>query len=334
MIKQAILQEVKTELIVQTVETPILKENDVYIELVAAALNRRDYWITQGMYPGMQLPCALGSDGAGTIQAIGSAVKNLSIGDEIVINPGNNWGDDQKVQSDAFTVLGMPASGTHASHIVIAADRVHRKPQYLSWNEAAALPLAYTTAYRALMYQGELKKSQKVLISGIGGGVALAALQIAQAAGADVLVTTSQKSKGEQAVEYGAIAWYDYTDDSWSKNLMKTHGAVDLFIDGSGGANVNAAIAICRPGGRMVMYGATAGAPQKMDVFKLFWKQIHVIGTSMGSDQDFVDMLAFVEKHQLRPVIDHVYQLNDINDAYAQQAHTDRMGKIVINCSQ
>ncbi len=329
---RSILSENKTPVTLSEGPMPTPQADEVLIELHAAALNRRDYWITQGMYPGITYPCTLGSDGAGIISAIGSTVQNFKAGDEVIINPGQDWGDDQNVQSDAFRILGMPQAGTHATHVICKADLLHAKPAHLNWHQAAALPLAYVTAYRAIMSQGLLQTGQSVLISGIGGGVALAALQIAKAAGATVFVTSSDADKRQRAEKLGADASYDYRAEKWQRALSKDHGPVDLIIDGSGGEGLNAAIDVCKPGGKIVIYGATAGAPKHMDLFKIFWKQIHLIGTSMGSEADFAHMLSFVAENSLLPIIDKSYPLSQINDAYVRQASSEHFGKITIDC--
>ena len=285
MYRHAVIEAVKQDLVIQKSDLPSPAAGEVLIALEAAALNRRDYWITQGLYPGLQLPCVPGSDGAGCVVACGAGVQDFALGDEVIVNPGNNWGDDEGAQSAEFTVLGMPAAGTHASHLIIAADRVHKKPAHLDWQSAAALPLAYATAYRALMVQGQCQAGQRVLISGIGGGVAIAALQMAVAIGAEVIVTSSSADKSAKAKELGAVAAFNYREDDWAKQVLKQHGMIDVFIDGSGGDNVNAALLACRPGAHVVMYGATAGAPEKLDVFKLFWKQIHLVAAAWPAMQ-------------------------------------------------
>ncbi len=334
MYRRAVLKEIKTDFEIIEESLPSVGDDDVLIELEAAALNRRDYWITQGLYPGLQLPCTPGSDAAGRVISCGSNVQNVTIGEEVIINPANNWGDVEEAQDKSFHVLGMPSIGTHASHICVAADRIHKKPEHLNWQEAAALPLAYATAYRALAVQGKAQTGQHILVTGIGGGVAVAVLQIAKAIGCEVLVTTSDPKKGELAKELGAAAYYNYKEDDWSKQLIKTHGSVDVMIDGSGGANYSAAMNALKPGGRMVVYGATAGPPPKMDVFKLFWKQIHVIGSTMASDADFENMIQLVNEHKIKSIIDAQFTLTDINMAYAQQASSERMGKIVVLCKE
>ena len=334
MYRRAVISEIKNDFQMIDEDIPALQAGEVLLELEAAALNRRDYWITQGLYPGLQLPCTPGSDGAGTITGLGADVADLSIGDEVIINPGMHWGVNQRAQDASFEVLGMPTNGTHASHIIIPADRIHAKPVHLDWQQAAALPLAYATAYRALFSQAQVQAGQRILVTGIGGGVAVAALQLAHAIGCEVIVTTSDEQKGQRALELGAHAFYNYRDENWVNQIIQNHGPIDAMIDGSGGDNVQAALNLCKAGGCLLMYGATAGAPKKLDVFKLFWKQIHIIGSSMASDEDFSSMLAFVQEHSITPLIDCVFKLSEINMAYAQQAHAQRMGKIVLQCKE
>ena len=170
-------------------------EGQVVIKLKAAALNRRDYWITVGLYPGIKPPVVLGSDGAGIVSACGAGVDPGWEGQEVILNPGIGWGGNPTVQSEGFHILGLPADGTFASEVVVPAEQLHRKPAGLTWEESAALPLAGVTAYRALFTQGNAAAGERILITGIGGGVATFALQFAVALGAEVWVTSSSPAR-------------------------------------------------------------------------------------------------------------------------------------------
>ena len=167
----------------------------VVVRLSTAALNRRDYWITVGLYPGIKPPVVLGSDGAGVVLACGDGVDRGWEGQDVILNPGIGWGNDPAVQSEQFHILGLPEDGTFASEVVVPVEQLHRKPECLTWEESAAIPLAGTTAYRALFAQGNAKPDDRILITGIGGGVATFALQFATAIGAEVWVTSSSTAK-------------------------------------------------------------------------------------------------------------------------------------------
>ncbi len=327
--KALVLKELKEPLTVQERETPEPRAGQVLIELRAAALNRRDYWITQGMYPGIKTPVILGSDGAGVV----TAGDQHLVGKEVIVNPGWDWGNAPAAQGADFRILGMPDDGTFASHLLAPAQYVHEKPDHLSWAEAAALPLAGVTAFRAAFTQGRLQSGETVLVSGVGGGVSTFVLQYALAAGARVFVTSSSRKKIDTAVQLGAVAGFQYTRDDWHKKLKNQYGEMDLIVDGAGGEGYTRLIDLAAPGGRIVNYGATAGPPT-LDLFKLFWKQLHLIGSTMGSVEDFQSMLDFVARHQLKPAVDSVHPLAEGNEAFLLMKETQQFGKIVLDTSE
>ena len=233
--KALVLTELKRPLQLEQRDKLVPGPGEAVVALKAAALNRRDYWITQGMYPGIQLPVVLGSDGAGVVTQVGDGVSQDLLQHEVVINPGWNWGAGDAAQSNDFRILGMPDNGTFAEEVKVPAEYILDRPQHLSWHEAAALPLAGVTAYRAVFTQGRLQPGERVLISGVGGGVATFALQYALAAGATVVVTSSSADKISKAIDLGATAGFDYTVDGWHKQLLSEHGPSDLIIDSAGG---------------------------------------------------------------------------------------------------
>ena len=204
-----VLTEVGKPLAMQDRPVPQAGAGQAVVKVRAAALNRRDFWITRGLYPDVRCPVILGSDAAGVVTAVGSGVDPSWVGREVVIDPGLDWGDTPCAQGDAFRILGMPDDGTFAEAVAVPAGQLRAKPAHLSWEEAAALPLAGVTAYRAVVVQGRVAAGQRVLVTGIGGGVATFALQIARAAGATVFVTSSSADKIASAIALGAKAGYD-----------------------------------------------------------------------------------------------------------------------------
>jgi zinc-binding alcohol dehydrogenase/oxidoreductase len=303
--------------------------DEAVVQLKAAALNRRDDWITQGMYPGIEPPVVLGSDGAGVVSQTGSGMDNFWEGREVIFNPGLDWGEAPRTQSTGFTILGLPRDGTFASEVAVPATQLHAKPEHLDWHQAAALPLGGVTAWRAVFTQGDLKPGETVLITGIGGGVATLALQFAVAAGADVWVTSSSSEKIARAVELGAKGGFDYRSDDWAK-LFSKEAAPDLIIDSAGGVGYRSLINVAAAGGRIVNYGATAGTPDKVDLFKVFWKQLRLQGTTMGSPDDFAAMLKFVDEKKIVPIVDSVLPLEKGNEALEQMASSAQFGKLVL----
>jgi len=328
--KALVLTELKSPLQLADRDDLVPGPGEAIVELKAAALNRRDYWITQGMYPGIRLPVILGSDGAGVVKRVGDGVAQDWLQREVIINPGWNWGDREAFQSDEFHILGMPDDGTFASEVRVPVAYLAAKPEHLSWREAAALPLAGVTAYRAVFTQGRLQAGERVLISGVGGGVATFALQYALTAGASVVVTSSSAEKIEKAIQLGAAAGFDYKVEAWHKRLLEEPGPVDLIIDGAGGDGYANLVDVAAPGGRIVNYGATTGPPKKLDLFKVFWKQLRLIGSTMGSPDDFAAMLAFVNQHKIKPLVDEVFSLANGNEAIARMKQSTQFGKLVI----
>jgi len=313
------------------VADPVPHAGEVVVSLRASALNHRDVWIHAGQYAGLKFPTILGSDGAGVVEQVGAGVEASWVGREVIINPGMQWGNDQSAQSAAFNILGLPSDGTFAQKVRVPALQLFHKPRHLSWEEAAALPLAGLTAYRALVSRGGVRRGERVLITGIGGGVALYALQFAVALGADVWVSSSSEDKIRRAVDLGAVGGYLYTDKDWvAKAYARTEG-FKLIIDGAAGEGVDALLDVAAPGARIVSYGATRGPIPNFLIRKLFWKQISYLGTTMGSPLDWGHMNALVDSHCIKPVITDRFPLSRLPEAIAHMESSAQFGKIVVN---
>jgi zinc-binding alcohol dehydrogenase/oxidoreductase len=311
------------------ITVPEAAEGEVLVRLRAAALNHRDVFITQGLYPNIRMPVTLGSDGAGEIAAINAAGFEGAVGDEVVIDPMLRWGPDPRVWDAAdSSVLGMPRDGTFAHYVVAPAANVYRKPGRLSMDEAAAIPLAGLTAYRTVFTRGALLAGETVLITGIGGGVQTLVLLFAKQAGARAIVTSSSDEKLERAKALGADLAINYaTTPDWAK-ILRSAGPIDLVVDSSGGETLRKALDLVRPGGRIAIYGGTNG-DATIKLFPLFWKHVTILGTSMGSPHDFAEMLALFG-NGLRPVVDRVFPLNDAVAATLHLANADQFGKVVL----
>jgi NADPH:quinone reductase-like Zn-dependent oxidoreductase len=295
----------------------------------AAALNRRDDWIREGKYPNIRFGVIMGSDGAGIVEAVGNEADQPWVGQEVVINPNIDWGPDLDVQSGKYTILGMPVDGTFAEYAVVPIDRLHRKPFHLDFLQTSALPMGGLTAFRALFRKGELKGGQNVLISGFGGGVAQFAFLFAKAAGANVYVTSGSSDKLEKALKLGAKGAYNYKKEATFPDLWKTKGGFDLVIDSAGGDQINNFIKILKPKGKIVFYGATNGLPAKLDMYRMFWNQLSLLGSTMGNDHEFSEMISFVSKHQIRPLIDSIRPFSKIVDSFPDITKPNKVGKIV-----
>ena len=309
---------------------PELQARQVLIKVSAAALNKRDQFIREGKYPNIQFGSTLGSDAVGEVVEIGSEADKKLIGRRVIINPNIDWGNNEAIQSRAYSILGMPTDGVFAEFVAVNQDRIHTVPTHLTDEEAAALPLAGLTAYRALFRHGKVRKNENILISGFGGGVAQLAFQFGIAVGANVYVTSGSAEKIEKAISLGAQGGYNYKDPDWYKNPWQTKGGFDVVIDSAGGDQINTFVKLMRPGGRIVFYGATNGLPSTLDLYRMFWNQISLQGSTMGNDKEFSQMLDFVTEHKIVPLVDSVRPFDDIRSAFDEIASTSKLGKLVV----
>lgn len=305
---------------------------EVVVTLQAAGLNHRDVWIKLGQYAGLKYPARPGSDGAGVVTAIGVGVEAAWLGREVVINPSFGWGANEAAHGPEFTILGLPLDGTMAEQIAVPVGQLSAKPGHLSWQEAAALPLAGLTAYRALFARAQLRAGERILISGIGGGVALFTLQFAVAQGAEVWVTSSSAEKIAKAVALGARGGFDYTADGWAKASAEKMpgGGFDVIVDSAGGPGFEHLIDLAAPGARIVFFGATRGNPAVLPMRKIFWRNISLLGTTMGSPANWRAMLEFVALHRIVPVVSDVFPLAHATEAFDLMESGGQFGKIVV----
>ena len=328
--KAAILSGIN-ELGIDDVANPVAASGEVVVRLRAAALNHRDVWIKTGQYAGLKFPITPGSDGTGEVTEIGPGVDAAWLGREVIINPSLDWGHHERAQEPRFTILGLPKDGTLAEAVHVPVSQLAPKPPHLSWEEAAALPLAGLTAYRALFGRAQLQAHEKILISGIGAGTALFALQFAVAAGAVPFVTSSSPEKLGKAQQLGAKHGTLYTHGGWAKEFGEHYGMFDVIMDSAGGPGFGDLVELCAPGGRIVFFGATKGNPPELPTRRLFWKQISLLGTTMGSPADFAAMTEFVTRKGIHPVISEVFPLDRVADAFALMERGGQFGKIVIS---
>jgi NADPH:quinone reductase-like Zn-dependent oxidoreductase len=306
---------------------PQTRGDECLVKLKASALNRRDYWITQGKYPGIVDGVILGSDGCGEVLEGPAKWK----GKTIIINPNINWGPKRDHQGPDYQILGLPTNGTLAEYIGVPADRVYEKPSHLTDEEAAALPLAGLTAYRALFTKAQAKPGDHLLVTGIGGGVSQYALQFARAEGIKVSVTSSHPEKLTRAQALGASHGYNYQDKEWWKQVPESE-KFDAVIDSAAGNSINDYLQVIRPGGKIIVYGGTTGKTPDFDIRRLFWNQASVIGSTMGSDEEFQEMIDFVSRHEVKPEIDKVWKLEEGVTALESMAQPGHSGKTVLVC--
>jgi len=314
------------------VDTPIPqpKAGQARIRVLAAALNHRDNWITMGMYPRIKMGTTLGSDCVGIVDATGAGA-GCKLGERVLVDPSVAWGPRPEAPGKGFSILGMPTDGTFAEHVVVPAENVHPCPSHLTDSEAAALPLAGATAWRCLTTKGAVKKGSKVFITGIGGGVALFALQFAVALGAEVTVSSGSPEKLERAQkEFGAAHGVNYKEKGWAKKLQKK-GGFDCIVDGAGGAAFDDLIRMLRPGGKLVSYGVTAGPPKRVTLPNLFLNNADIVGTAMSNGQEFQDMLECVTKNRIKPVVSAQMPHTEASSLLEVMRSGAQFGKLVMN---
>ena len=309
---------------------PVAGAGEAVVGLRAAALNHRDVWILKGQYAGLRYPCIPGSDGSGVVASLGPGGDASWVGREVIINPSFNWGPSGSAQGRDFSILGLPRDGTLAEQVAVPLSQLAPKPAHLSWEEAAALPLAGLTAWRALMGRARLAGGERVLITGIGGGVALFALQFAVASGNEVWVTSSSEEKIGRAVALGAKGGFRYDAAGWAAAAAKAPGPFDVIVDSAGGPGFGDLLDAAAPGGRIAVFGATRGNVPDVALRKVFWKQLSLLGSTMGSPSDWSAMTEFVGRNAVRPVVSEVFPLARGPEAFSLMDKGGQFGKIVL----
>lgn len=312
------------------VETPVPAAGEVRVAIKAASINHRELFIAHGQYPGMTLPAIMGCDGAGVVDQVGEGVTGVSVGDEVVLYPARNWGPNREAPGADFGLLGMPFPGTIAEYVCVPVDNIAPKPAFMSWEEAGAMPLTALTSWRALMFKGKLQKGETLLISGVGGGVATFGLAFAVAKGANVYVTGESEEVLARAKEMGAKDGLLFTDPEWRKKVGKMTGGVDVVLDGAPSPSLPNYIRAINPGGRIVIYGSTAGNEIKFNATDLFLKSASILGSQVGDPIDFKDMLAFADEHKIKPVIETTYPLDKAKEALLHLRDGHSFGKVVV----
>ena len=309
------------------IDDPTPGHDEVRIRVVASALNHMDLWVTRGQ-PKPPLPHIPGCDAAGIVDAIGSSVTDVAVGDEVVINPGVSpvedivrWGNDSPM-GPGFMIWGEHCRGGHATYAIAPARNVRKRPQNRSWEECAAFPLAYLTALR-MLNRARLKAGETVLIVGIGSGVSTAALAIAKWMGATVIATSRDESKRQQALQMGASAVVDSASDRWNVEA-------NVVVESVGPATWDKSMRSLAPGGRMVVCGGTSGPKAEVNIPRLFFKQNEIIGSTMGSYEEFDQLLLLVEAG-LPIHVDSVHDLSEYQTALQRLENGEQLGKIVLN---
>jgi NADPH:quinone reductase-like Zn-dependent oxidoreductase len=318
---------------------PVPGQGRVRVRVRAGALNHLDIFVRNGI-PGIPvaLPHVMGSDGAGVVESVGPGVTRVKPGDEVVLNPGVNCGEcefclrGEHSLCVTFHLLGEHVAGTFAEYVVAPALNAYPRPAALSWEEAAAFPLTFLTAWRMLVTKARVKPGESLLIIGIGGGVAVAALQIAKLLGMTVYVTSGSEGKLARAKALGADGGIDHAKSDFSREIRKITGkrGVDVVLDSVGKATWKQSIASAAKGGRLLTCGATTGTNPETDLGRIFWNQLTVHGSTMGTHAEFAEMLRIFGDGKVKPVVDAVFPLSQAREAERHLEEKKQFGKVVL----
>ena len=312
-------------LVLEEAPDPEPGAGEVLVRLRASALNHLDVWIRKGL-PSVPKPRILGADGAGVVEQLGDGVSGFEAGERVVINPGVEAGGGR------IHVIGEHGDGTNAELIAVPATNVHPIPDGLSFEEAAAFPLVFETAFRMLVTRAGLGEGEWVLAWGIGGGVSTAALAIAKALGARVLVTSSSDAKLERARELGADATVNHATGDVKAAVQEATGGrgIDVVVENVGEATWATSLQVAAPGGRIAVCGATSGPNPPAALHRVWWKQLTILGSTMGTAADFAGAYELVASGRARPVVDSVLPLEEIRVAHERLEAGEQLGKIVL----
>jgi NADPH:quinone reductase-like Zn-dependent oxidoreductase len=312
-------------LVLEEVADPVARPGEVLVRIRASALNHLDIWIRKGL-PSVPKPRILGADGAGVVEALGEGVTGFELGDRVVINPGVEAPDG------TIHVIGEHGDGTNAELISVPATNVYPIPYGLSFEEAAAFPLVFETAYRMLVTRARLQRGEWVLLWGIGSGVSTAGLAVARALRARTIVTSSSDDKLERARELGADVVVNHASGDVKaavKEATEGHGA-DVVVEHVGEATWRTSLDVAAREGRIAVCGATSGPNPPAALHRVWWKQLTILGSTMGRKVDFEGAYDLIESGRARPVVDEVLPLSEIRRAHERLEAGEQLGKIVL----
>jgi NADPH:quinone reductase-like Zn-dependent oxidoreductase len=309
----------------EDVEDPTAGPGEVLVALRAAGLNHLDIWVRKGL-PSVPKPRILGADGAGVVAEVGDGLEGFAVGDRVVINPG--------IPHDGrITVIGEHTDGTYCELKAIPAAQLHHLDEGLSFEEGAAFPLTFETAYRMLVAKAALNEGEWVLIWGIGGGVALAAFEVARALGARTIVTSSSREKLEQAAALGADVAVSHEEEDVVQAVKEATGGrgADVVVETVGEATWERSLAAAAQEGRIVVCGATSGHSPPARLYRLWWKQLVIYGSTMGLPSDFEGAYDLVRTGRARVHVDSVFPLADAAKAHERLESGAQFGKVVLS---
>ena len=318
---------------------PVPGPDEVLLHVHAASLNHLDLTVRRGL-PTLKLtlPHVLGADVAGEVAQLGAGVTGFEPGDRVIANPGLTCGrcefclagDDSLCPE--YRILGEHVPGTYTEYVAVPARNLLPIPVDMDWVTAAAAPLVFMTAWRALVTRAAIRPGEDVLILGAGSGVSTAAIQIAKLAGCTVYATSSSDAKLAKAKDLGADVLVNYKEMPWSKAIWELTGkrGVDVVLDHVGEATFKDSVRTLRKGGRLVIPGATTGDMPPLDLRRLFWRQLSILGSTMADRREFEDVMKLVFMGRLNPVVDKVFPLREATQAHAYLERGEQFGKVVL----
>ncbi|MBX0356309.1 NAD(P)-dependent alcohol dehydrogenase [Halobacillus sp. Nhm2S1] len=302
-----------------------LNDNEVRVKVHTAGMNRRDLAVVTKRHKAEDPALIPGSDASGTVETVGKCVTKFKEGDEVIVNPGLGWQKNSDAPPEGFEIVGLPDHGTFAEYYTCTEDHLERKPEHLTFEEAGVLPLAALTAYRALFTRGNLEAGQTVMLPGIGSGVLTFCLKFAKAIGARVIVTSRTESKQKEALKLSADVAIS-TEENWQEALASEQ--VDLLIETIGNATFNKSLDIVRKGGTIVTFGSTTDDEVTINIRQFFYGQYNLLGSTMGSAEEFREMLGFISEHKIKPQLDKVFSMEQYKEAFEYIQESKNFGKI------
>jgi len=322
------------------VPEPQIRANEVLVRVKACALNHLDIWARGGL-PGIEIPLPhiLGNDVAGVVKQVGELVTWVKAGDEVMVQPGVSCGHCEACLSGndnfcrEYDIIGYRRDGGYAEFVAVPGVNIVPKPSQLSWEEAAALPLVAVTAWHMLVTRANVQPGETVLVHAAGSGVGSIAIQIAKLRGARVLTTASSDEKLAHARELGADETINYTNSDWPKEVRRLtdRRGVDVVVEHTGAATWPGSIASLKPGGRLVTCGATSGFDARTDLRQVFYRNLNILGSFMGSKAELLEAMKFVEQRKIRAVVDRVLPLSEARQAHELIENRAQFGKIVLS---
>ncbi len=326
------------KVLVEEVPRPRPGPGQVLVRVGAAAMNHLDLWVRRGIGIETTMPHVGGSDVAGTVEELGEGASGVSVGERVVVNPSVGCGRCEWCASGevplcpGFRIVGEHLDGGFAEYVAVPAANAYRLPDDVSFETAAALPVSYQTAWRAVVSRARVRPGEDVLVLGASGGTAIAAVQVAKLSGARVFAVTSGADNAARVRDLGADVVYDRDEVDFSRQVFADTGkrGVDVVVENVGEATWKGSVRALARGGRLVCYGATTGHRGELDLRVLFWKQVEIIGTTMSSVPEFEAMLRCAFQGRLRPVVDSVLPLERAREAHERLEAGGQFGKIVL----